>query len=328
LLVLATDGGKLAFGRHGCMVKTIMETVPDRSKPSLLRGALLANAVFSLTTGAGLLLFAGRLAPLIGADVPPLLLAAIGAALLPFGGFTAWLGRRRNPDPVIALAVSLADLGWVAGSALLLALAHRSLSATGVALVLAVAVMVLAFALGQLRGIMRAYAAGPGDGARFRVCFDLRSDGDAGTIWRNLARLGEIARFAPSLAASGLRDDANPGAGAIRECTDRAGRRWSERCTALDHERRELAVEFLTREPGFPFPFAEMTGGWSVRAEPDGALVRLWWEGRPQYPALSPVILPLLAWQARRQFPVMVGLMAGQRVAVAGGSPLPVVVPC
>jgi hypothetical protein len=195
-------------------------------------------------------------------------------------------------------------------------------------LVIIVAVMVLGFALGQLRGIAQTYFAGPGDRSRFRVCFDIKSDGEADVIWQNLASLGEIARFAPSLASSSLRDKTPAAAGTIRDCADQAGRRWSERCTVLDHERKELVVEFLTREPGFPFPFLEMTGGWSVQREADGALVRVWWEGRPKYPALNPVILPLLAWQARRQFPVMVRLMSGQNVMQTGSPSLLTVAPC
>ena len=75
-------------------------------------------------------------------------------------------------------------------------------------------------------------------------------------------------------------------------------------------------MEFLAREPGFPFPFLAMTGGWHVRAESGGTAVRVWWEGEPKFPALNPLILPLLAHQARRQFP---GMLRGMGLAGDGG---------
>ena len=292
-----------------------MKSTTPRSRSGLLRRALLANAAFSLVTGAGLLIFAAGLAPVIGPGVAPVVLTIMGGLLLPFGAFTAWLGTRPAPDTVLALLVSLADLGWVLGSGLLLAVAAGQLSAQGVALVVVIAALVLGFALGQLGGIAAVYATDGRDASRFRVCFDFSGHGDPATIWGHLANFGEIARFAPMLASSSVRAGGPPVEGAIRDCADHAGRRWSERCIRLDAETRELNMEFLAREPGFPFPFLAMTGGWHVQAGSGGATVRVWWEGVPKFPMLNPVILPLLAHQARRQFPVML-----RRMGLADGN--------
>ncbi len=299
-----------------------MKTETLRSRFRSLCAALLANAAFSLATGCSLIILASRLAPVIGAGVSPAIPLAIGAGLLPFGGFLVWLGTRRAPDTLLALVVSAADLGWVAGSGLLLGFASGRLSATGIVLVVAIAALVLGFALGQLRGIRAAFAADGPDHRRFRVCFDFAGEGRAEEIWKNVANFGEVARFAPTLASSGLRAGQEPAQGAIRDCADLAGRSWSERCTVLNHETRELTMEFLTREPGFPFPFLEMTGGWSVRTESGRPVVRVWWEGVPKFPLLDPVILPLLARQAKSQFSVMVrrlGLSGGGTQAGAAG---------
>ncbi|MDP3073196.1 MAG: SRPBCC family protein [Opitutaceae bacterium] len=306
-----------------------MKPTAPRSRATLLRVALLANAAFSLVTGSGLLFFASGLAPMIGAEVAPVILAVIGGLLLPFGAFTGWLGTRPAPDTLLALLISLADLGWVLGSGLLLVLASGQLTSQGIALVVVIAALVLGFALGQLRGIGTAFAADARDRARFRVCFEFTGGGDPREIWGNLANFGEVARFAPTLASSRLRDGEEPAEGAIRDCADLANRRWSERCTVLNHQTRELSLEFLTREPGFPFPFLEMTGGWSVRTESDRTVVRVWWEGLPKFPLLNPVILPLLAHQAKSQFPVMVRRMglSGSR-SVAGGPALLALAPC
>lgn len=304
-----------------------MKSAPHSRKFASLRAALNANALFSLTTGLGLACFSNQLAPILTSGVPPVLLGVIGAALVPFGAGVAWLGTRQNPETMVALFVSLADLGWVAGSAIVLILAPAHLTPLGIGAVVAVALCVLGFALGQLRGIARAYGTAGGS-ARFLVCFDVVSNGSADLIWRNLCDLGGIARFAPMLAASTLRDGTQPGPGAIRDCADRSGRRWSERCAALDHGQMKLMMEFLTHEPGFPFPFAEMTGGWSVKPTASGSQIQVWWEGRAKYPRLNGLVMPLLAWQARRQFPVIVKNLSGQTSADGTHSMIPAIAPC
>ena len=294
----------------GYVSPVFMKTNASNLNSRLLRGALLGNAAFSLTSGTAFVAFPAAIAAAVGPEIAPVIVAAVGMVLLPFGGFVAWLGSRTKPTPWVALGVSLADLGWVGGSAVLLAFAHVQLTSSGVALVIAVSLAVGGFAVGQLRGIARVYAD-PADAARFRVCVDVRSDGDAAILWENIANFGEIARFAPMLASSRMRDDAQPGVGAVRDCADHGARRWSERCTVLDRARREFEVEFLTREPEFPFPLSALKGGWIVQEAPEGAVVRIWWSGVSKWAVLAPVVPVLFAWQAQRQFPGMVRRLAG-----------------
>lgn len=291
-----------------------------------LRRALLANAAFSLITGSMLAATPLQISALLSDGVPPWTFAWIGAVLVPFGGFVAWLAFRRIMDPMLALAVSIADLAWVAGTAVLIALAGDMLKPSGIVAIIVVATFVFGFAIGQLMGITRLYVK-PGE-CRFRVCLDINSDGDADVIWENLANLGDVARFAPTLTSSVLRGNAEPGVGSIRTCIDRSGRSWSERCVGFDHERKEMVMQFLAEELGFPFPFAEMSGGWSIQTLPSGAVVRVWWEGLPKYPHLNAVLLPLLSWQARRQFPDMVLRMSGGSEHTTHSRLRPVIAPC
>lgn len=294
-----------------------------------LRWALLANAAFSLLSGASFIFVSATIAHVVGTNVPAPLVMSIGAALLPFGAFTAWVATRRHPSTFLALLISVADLTWVLGSCVLLALARDVLSRTGLALVAAVALSVLGFAIGQLRGIARVYRSNPGNPRRIRVCIEVCTPGDAETIWRNVADMGNISRFAPMLATSAMRNGEPPRAGAVRECSDHAQRRWAERCLRFDSAQRELDVEFLAEEPGFPFPFQALRGGWRVQPASSGAVVTIWWEGTLRHAALAFVVPPLLAWQAQRQFAVVVSRMSVDEWRKTAMTPkLLSVVPC
>lgn len=124
-----------------------------QSNTNLLRRALQGNALFSATTGLGLLLAGGALAPLLG--VPALVLRLIGLSLVPFA-----LGLWRNAarDQVhrgeVWIAVGL-DSTWVLGSAALLTFELWPLTTAGFWTVLAVADTVLVFGFLQFLGLQR-----------------------------------------------------------------------------------------------------------------------------------------------------------------------------
>lgn len=170
-----------------------------------LRVALLGNALFSLVSGFWFVAFASAVAETIGSAVPPTVIAVIGAILLPFGSLTAWVGTRPHPPTWAALLISLGDLAWVLASAVLVTIGGASLTFEGALLVIGIALAVLIFALGQLRGIARVYQIPGGEAGRIRVCLEIHTSGDASKVWRNLADLGAIARFAPMLAKSASR---------------------------------------------------------------------------------------------------------------------------
>lgn len=116
-----------------------------------LRRALLANALFSGASGAVMLLTAEPLAALLGFDLPWILMVA-GAGLLVFGAGLVLLARIRPPPVAWVRAVVAADLAWIALTLGALVLWWQAWSAAGVAAVVAVDVVVLAFAIVQARG--------------------------------------------------------------------------------------------------------------------------------------------------------------------------------
>ena len=126
---------------------------------SSLRRALLLDAAASGATGALMLLAAGPLAGLT--QLPPGLLQAAGAVLIPYAAFVLWLARRPFPARSLVLAVIALNVLWAAESAAILALGWVAPNALGQAFVLVQALVVAGFAGWQataLRGT-RALAA-------------------------------------------------------------------------------------------------------------------------------------------------------------------------
>ncbi len=280
----------------------------------LLSAALAGNAAFSAASGIVLLLAPDSVGDWLGVRQSGLLMST-GGALLGFAGVATSQALRRTRVPLGPLLISLADLAWVIGTALVLLVVGGSFSGLGVAVLLLVAATVAGFALAQLLGIARSYQAPAAAGGSHRVCVEVATAVTAEALWEAVGDLGGIARFVPTLAESRLRDDAVPAAGAVRECRDVSGRAWAERCTLYDPAEHRLEVEFLSDEPGFPYPFRAMTGGWSVEQRALGAVVRVWWHVTPKRPRFASVILPLMDYTVRRSFPDAIAQMA----AAGGG---------
>jgi len=123
-----------------------------------LRRALLLDAAASGATGALMLLAAGPLADVT--QLPPGLLRAAGAVLVPYAGFVLWLGRQAAPVRGLVLAVIAINALWAAESVAILALGWVTPNALGGAFVLAQALVVAAFAGLQAAGL-RGTAAVP-----------------------------------------------------------------------------------------------------------------------------------------------------------------------
>jgi len=128
----------------------------DRQR--LLRNALRGNAVFSAFSGLTFALGAEPVAEAIGlAD--PRLLAVTGVQLLVFAALLLWAASRETLHLPTAMAIVWADLAWVAGTVPVVAL--DVLNRTGAIAAIAVADVVLAFAILQYLGVRRIRGAHP-----------------------------------------------------------------------------------------------------------------------------------------------------------------------
>lgn len=121
--------------------------------PLSLRAALVLDAAASGAAGIVMLAGAGMLAPLLG--LPAGLLAAAGAALLPFALAVGLLARRTAPPRGLAWAVVAVNEAWVVASIVLLLGGWVTPTALGVAFVLAQAAVVAAFAVLQALALRR-----------------------------------------------------------------------------------------------------------------------------------------------------------------------------
>jgi hypothetical protein len=133
----------------------------NASSDRLLRRTLWGNAVFSTASGAGLAIFA---APLAGAAVHApvevagldlaLILELLGLGVIAFGALCAWVASRETLPEGWARMIFAADLAWVAGSVLVLAL-PGTWTAAGFAGIVVLAVIVADLAILEYFGLRR-----------------------------------------------------------------------------------------------------------------------------------------------------------------------------
>jgi hypothetical protein len=282
-----------------------------------LRTALLANALFSALSGLTCIMFSSSVAALIGLGAP-IIYQIIGVGLVGFAGFVAWTGTRQPISAFLAALISMADFLWVVGTLLVLVLAAGALHPAGIASLIAIAAIVLFFGIRQLQGIGKLYAL-PGKPTTHKLCVAVDTPAPADNMWAVIADLGSIHAYSPNLTRVILRDDAQPGVDAVRQCTDVSGKTWGEHCTRYDPDARSVAFQFLADEPGFPYPFTTMVGGWDIVPKEDGSTVTIWFEVTPRYTLLHPLILALMSRNIARSF----GEIVARMTAAARGEEVP-----
>lgn len=130
--------------------------MPSPSRSSLLRRALLLDALASGALGALSLVLAAPLSELLA--LPAALLVGAGLVLLPFAAAVYLIARWPAPRQAAWAVVSVNAL-WVAGSLLILAAGLVSPSPLGAAFVLAQAAAVALFASLQAVGLRREHGA-------------------------------------------------------------------------------------------------------------------------------------------------------------------------
>lgn len=241
-----------------------------------LRGVLRGNAAFSATGGLIALGAFGPIDALLGTGNRPAV-AATGVGLLGFALLVLGVAGL-EPRRLLArtVAVSAADLAWVAATAVLIV--RADLEAGGVALLIGVAATVATFAGMQLR--LRAGAAGieaQGSPIAERVDIERRVAATAREVWPLLTDHELYGRLAPNLSRVEVLDGA--GAGMQRRCHDSLGRGWNETCTLWD-DGHQFAVEVDTSD--YPYPLAVMRGSWAVVPAGEGSTISMHFEFVPE----------------------------------------------
>ncbi len=122
----------------------------------LLRFALKTDALVTGANGAAYVALAGPIGDLLG--MPAGFLRAVGAFLLVFAAAVWLVGSRETLSRAPALAIALANLGWVAASVVVLAAGAHDPTTTGAVWIGLQAATVELFAVLQLAGLRRAAA--------------------------------------------------------------------------------------------------------------------------------------------------------------------------
>lgn len=112
-----------------------------------------ANAVFSLSTGLALLAGSPVLSHWFAA--PAVVLAAVGAGVLGFGGLLALANRRTEGGAGVLRFAFAADVGWVVGASALFAFFPGVLSTAGWVALAAASLAVADFAVLEGRLLRR-----------------------------------------------------------------------------------------------------------------------------------------------------------------------------
>ena len=132
-------------------------SLSQRQTPLLFK-ALRANGLFSILSGLVMLIAHRPVDSLIGLG-HPLFVLATGVCLILFGVDVYRRGRQASVRRGDAIAISLLDLGWVLGTALIILMAPGLLSPIGNAIAVAIAVVVLVFFDLQVYALWRAERA-------------------------------------------------------------------------------------------------------------------------------------------------------------------------
>lgn len=292
-------------------------------RQTLLRFALLGNAVFSTICALGLILYPDIIGDLIGWSAT-LIYQAVGACLIIFAADLYHQVSQKHLSSLRALIACLADFSWVIATVIVLLAFSSEIAENGKLLLLGIASMVMLFGILQALGINKLFTNSESPN-RLSVCIKVISDTPTSAIWPIIADLGNIQRYANNLKNSEVHLPPNKQlTGSVRTCTDTKGNSWQEKCVH-SVEGKSLSIEFLTDANDFPFPMIEMLGKWQlVKPEnaPSTSVVQVSWEFVLRNPSLSFILLPMMTWQIERDFPLLIGKMAEDAKRLSKGQPL------
>lgn len=133
----------------------LMETsTRSATGESVLRKVLQLNAALSSTTGLAGLAFGGAVADLLGVD-RVWLIRVLGAGLACFAAFVLFVSRSKDTTlRTWSAPISLADIGWVVGTVLVIALGWLSTTGAVVMAVIGLGVLGLGIAQWKLRAAL------------------------------------------------------------------------------------------------------------------------------------------------------------------------------
>ncbi|MEO1203603.1 MAG: SRPBCC family protein [Pseudomonadota bacterium] len=302
----------------------------------LTRVFLGANAAFSVVCGLMLTSVPGPASEVLFADAGgwhPAALRAVGVGLMLFAAYLLLLSAGSRLHRRQVLTVSLADLGWVFGSTLLIAGFGDIFRPDGVLIVVTVAALVAVFAIGQLRSaraiavpLSRVSLSRSAGVLSFRVSREVNAP--ASLVWNVMTDHPGYADAASNI--SRVEVVSGDGLGMQRRCYGPKSENWLETCKHFD-EGRAFAFRVHTEAPDYPYPIAELSGRWAVEPTAAGSEFSIRIDVTPKGGLFARTLFSLLAggkfkavlidlaeaWAARMERPPQQPTESGERPAPA-----------
>jgi hypothetical protein len=284
------------------------------------RKSLKINGVFSLLTAVPLLLAAGTVASILFADPvnwATWSLRGLGVGLIGFAGLVYALSQHRFVSRAMVNEIAALDLLWVIGSIVLIAFFGHILTTSGTVIVAAVAMVVAFLALSQFVSAARIEKTVPRakvqmSGGQLHASVKRTVRAPTATAWKVMTDHPGYADVASNL--SKVEVLSGNGLGMERRCYGPKGENWTETCDLHDPG-RSFGFRVHTEAEDYPYPFAELSGRWSVEGHPEGAKFQIeifgklkgnavsrWLFGTMAKPQFKTVLIDLAdAWAERME---------------------------
>lgn len=294
------------------------------TRSGLTRSLLGLNAAFSLLTGIACLFAAGSVAGVLfasPADWQTTVVRLLGGGLLIFAIDLLLMAMDKHVTKVQVYLVCLADLGWIAASAGLLAFTDQLFTSSGIITVTVVAAFVAAFAVGQFVGA-RTIVRSPAvvsirrEGRTLVATVSRFAAAPVETVWQVMTDHPAYADVASNI--SKVEVISGQGLGMKRKCYGPKDETWSETCDVYE-EGHLFGFEINTDAPNYPYPFTALSGRWSVVPKPEGSafsiVIRATLKGNL---LMRMLFLVVGAWQFRTILIDLVDAWAARMEAQAG----------
>ncbi|MCY6381157.1 SRPBCC family protein [Hoeflea prorocentri] len=249
-----------------------------------VRLALAANGVFSLLSGAACLLAPGAIATLVLSEpdaalrlAAPVLVMELGIGLILFAGLVFWAASRPMIGRKTVWTITVLDGLWVLASIDLMIFMPDLFSTAGFWAVSGIAVLVAVFAIEQAIGLSVLYQGSNRVEARFtgrklHMTATGTTKAAPDRVWSVMSDQEAYADVADNIS----RVEVLSGAGADlrRRCYDKKGRGWNETCTMWE-QGKGFAFRVHTEAEDYPYPFAELSGVWTLSPVTGGTEIRM-----------------------------------------------------
>ncbi len=219
-----------------------------------LQKALGINAIFSGTSGLGLILFHNTIANIFEV-VNSSIFWIIGAGLILFA--TTIVYEIRKQRLLAILWIIIQDFIWVVGSAILLFIQPFNISSTGNNMIMTVALVVFFMAINQYYALAQTDNLEKG---RKQLKFKRTINASKSAVWKVISDVANYHQVAPNI--DGVTIISGKDEGMVRSCSHGKDS-WTETCSVWEEEKTYSFI-VNTNTPDYPYPLSFLQGTWNV----------------------------------------------------------------